>query len=98
MRTRTHLTTPPGVEPVLSGTAGESGEVWLHALELPTEPRVPSRWRRLWTTLALVVVLGTVGYLALQVMTAGEDQDPALDPAFRPTEPSTDDEGLPGDG
>ena len=59
MRTRTHLTTPPGQEPELSAPS-RSGEAYVPGLAIPEEPHVPGRYRRLWVALGLVVVLALV--------------------------------------
>lgn len=101
MRTRTHLTTPPGQEPELSAPS-RSGEAYVPGLAIPEEPHVPGRYRRLRVALGLVVVLALVGFVAVRVTTAGQTFDPALDPEFAPGgEAPVDDAsdgGLPGEG
>jgi hypothetical protein len=84
VRTRTELTTPPGQEPDLGGAATSDDEVYVHGLALPEEPTVPGRFRRLWATLLVVVVLATAGYVTVRATTAGGGLDPALDPEFAP--------------
>lgn len=86
MRTRTHLTTPPGHEPELSADTRPGDETFVPGFELPQEPSVPGRLRRLWTTLAVLAVLALAGYGALRVMTSGQTFDPALDSDVAPVE------------
>ncbi len=99
MRTRTHLTTPPGQEPELSASSGSAGEAYVPGLGLPEEPSVPGRRRRLLVTVAVVVLLALAGYGILLAMTAGQTFDPALDSNVAPTESDADaPEGLPSEG
>jgi hypothetical protein len=83
VRTRTYLTTPPGREPTdTTGASGSPGERYLPALDLPVEPRVPGRHRRLLVTFALVAGVLVIGAIAFQLATASQAEDPAMtDPA-----------------
>jgi hypothetical protein len=79
MRTRTLLTTPPGEEPVGDDTPGRlDPERYAPALALPREPRVPGRFRRLWISLTILVVVAVIGVAVFQLVTASQFQDPAL--------------------
>jgi hypothetical protein len=83
VRTRTYLTTPPGLAPSDStGGSGPHDERYLPALDLPVEPRVPGRHRRLLVTLALVAGVLVIGAIAFRLTTASQAEDPAMtDPA-----------------
>ena len=102
MRTRTHLTTPPGQEPELSAPSRSGDEAYVPGLAIPEEPHVPGRYRRLWVALGLVVVLALVAVVAFRVTTAGQGFDPALDPEVAPGDEApaddTAEDGLPGEG
>ncbi len=100
MRTRTRLTTPPGVDPEPTAPSRTADEVYVPGLALPEEPSVPGRHRRLLATLLALVVLLAVAFGVFRVMTAGQTFDPALDPGFAPTESTgvTPSGGLPGEG
>lgn len=82
MRTRTRLTTPPGQEPALSEGPSAS-ERYVPGLGLPEEPHTPGRRRRLWLTLAVLVLVVVGSYVAFRVATAGQQFDPALDPGIQ---------------
>lgn len=107
MRTRTHLTTPPGQEPEATAPTRSGDETYVPGLAIPEEPHVPGRFRRLWLVLGVVAVLALIAFAVFRTATAGQTFDPALDPNFAPGEASVDDdapieggseEGLPGDG
>ena len=95
MRTRTRLTTPPGQAPSLDPDEQPGSEHYVPGLALPREPRVPGRRRRLWLTLAVLLVVVVGGYVAFRVATAGQQFDPALDPQLDPgmSSPAPTDEG-----
>lgn len=76
---RTHLTTPPGGTPVTEDDAREGRELYTPGLALPVEPGVPSRFRGLLVTFGVLVGLLLVGWIAFQLVTAGQDFDPSLD-------------------
>ena len=104
MRTRTHLTTPPGQQPELSADTRPGDETYVPGFALPDEPRVPGRYRRVWITAAVVVVLAAAGFGMFRSMTAGQSFDPALDAEFAPvddgatgTATSSPTDGLPGE-
>ena len=97
MQTRTRLTTPPGEEPAPPPSIGSSvdpaqGDRYVPGLALPTEPSPPSRYRKAIIIALIIGVLALVGYVALQVVTAGEDFDPAVgeNPGESTTEQPTD--------
>lgn len=86
---RTHLTSPPGVTPVLESDV--SSELYTPGLGVPVEPTVPMRHRG--KVIAAVVVSGLVlsGWVAFRIATSGQDFDPSLDvqvEEFDPTIPS----------
>lgn len=83
MRTRTRLTTPPGEEPapppsVTSPDGPADDERYVPSFALPEEPRPPSPYRRAVILAVVLVVLVAAGWAILQVVTAGEDFDPAV--------------------
>jgi hypothetical protein len=79
MRTRTLLTTPPGATPEAElGRRRTSGEIHTPYLDLPEEPRVPGRFRRLGTVLAVLAVLGLLGAAVVLVGLQEQYEDPAL--------------------
>jgi hypothetical protein len=75
---RTWLTTPPGDEPVTDERADDHGERYVPALDLPREPRVPGRYRRIWVgavaALALIMVAGAVVLIGEQA----QQEDPSV--------------------
>lgn len=79
MRTRTLLTTPPGrtPEPEL-GRSSRPAERYSPGLALPTEPTVPSRFRRVGIAIATLVVVGLLGVAFVQVGITQQAEDPAL--------------------
>ena len=90
MPSRTWLTTPPGDEPVTDQRGDEHAERYVPALELPREPRVPGKHRRLWVGLGLLllVAMSLVGLVLIGEQAQQEDpsvpdipglEDPALD-------------------
>lgn len=86
LRTRTHLTTPPGVAPVTESADRNSFELYTPGLRLPAEPVVASRFRTQIILLVTLVGLALVAFIAFQVVTSGQDFDPSLD------------ENIPGEG
>lgn len=83
MQTRTRLTTPPGDEPApvpsaRGGEASHAGEAYVPAFVVPTEPHVGSRYRPVLLLIAVVVALIVLAYGVLQIVTSGEDFDPAV--------------------
>ncbi len=92
MRTRTRLTTPPGQQPTFELDESEATERYMSGPEVPDEPRIPGRFRRLWLTLAVVVGVAALGVGIFFVSTSGQQFDPALD--FRP---GTGDDSSPTD-
>ena len=74
---RTHLTTPPGETPVTENE--QASELYTPGLAVPVEPTVPMRFRGQLITLVTLLVLGGLGWLAFEVITSGQDFDPALD-------------------
>lgn len=101
MRTRTRLTTPPDQRPALDDDGRQADEAYVPGFALPQEPRVPGRRRRLWATLAVVVVLTAIAYVGFRVATAGQTFDPALEPEVgggASTHPAASEDGLPGEG
>ncbi len=98
LRTRTHLTTPPGLAPTTEASEQREGELYTPGLALPAEPKVPMRHRRKVATVAVLAALGLGGWVAFEVATAGQDFDPALDQQlpgeeFDPTIPAPDGDG-----
>jgi hypothetical protein len=85
VRTRTYLTTPPGREPTdATGRAEVDRERYVPALDLPSEPRVPGKHRRLVIVLSVVAVLALVGLLLLRMVSASQSEDPAMtDPSMQ---------------
>jgi hypothetical protein len=85
VRTRTYLTTPPGREPTdATGRAEDDRERYVRALDLPTEPRVPGKHRRLLIVLSVIAVLSLVGLLLLRMVSASQSEDPAMtDPSMQ---------------
>jgi hypothetical protein len=79
VRTRTYLTTPPGAEPTdHTGRREPDGERYVPALDLPTEPRVAGKHRRLLVILAVVAALGLLVFVLLRIGAAAQAEDPAL--------------------
>jgi hypothetical protein len=79
VRTRTYLTTPPGSEPTDdTGRRRPDGERYVPALDLPAEPRVPGRHRRLLVTLAVLAALAALVAVLLRLGAAAQAEDPAL--------------------
>jgi hypothetical protein len=98
VRTRTYLTTPPGREPTdATGRAEVERERYVPALDLPAEPRVPGKHRRLLIVLGVLAVLALVGLLFLRMVSASQSEDPAMtDPSMQQgpdgaPEPGSDD-------
>lgn len=90
-RGRTRLTTPPGVDPAPAGDTPE-GEHYLPALDIPEEPRHPGRFRWLYVTLAVVVVVAAVGVAVLRLTSASRTFDPSLQfPGQQPASPAPTD-------
>ena len=102
MRSRTHLTSPPGQEPLADTPRSVDGdEVYVRGLRLPEEPGVPGRFRHLTVTFGVLVVLAAVAFGVFRLSTAGQSFDPALDgnrpdevedgddPALVPTDPTS---------
>jgi hypothetical protein len=85
VRTRTYLTTPPGREPTdATGRAEDERERYVGALDLPTEPRVPGKHRRLLIVLSVIAALSLVGLLLLRMVSASQAEDPAMtDPSMQ---------------
>jgi hypothetical protein len=77
VRTRTWLTTPPGGQPTTEDRAQDT-EHYVPAPDLPTEPRVPGRYRTRLT--AALVVLGAVAIVVALVLLGQESQreDPSV--------------------
>ena len=76
MRTRTWLTTAADQTPITDERTPD-GERYVPGPELPSEPRVPGRHRRLVVLLVVVLVIVT----AVAVVVIGEEaqrQDPAV--------------------
>ena len=89
MRTRTHLTTPPGQTPHTEDERRRDDERYSPGFAVPEEPSVPGRHRRTLVTLAVLVVLAAAAVLAFRWLTAGQGFDPALEqPAVTETPPS----------
>lgn len=78
MRTRTRLTSPPGVVPEASEQE-TTGEVYVPAPGLPEEPGVPGRHQRKLTILGIVLALLVALYVVFRIATAGQGFDPSLD-------------------
>ncbi len=99
LRTRTHLTTPPGGAPVTESDDRSSFELYTPGLQLPGEPVIASRFRTQIVLLATVILLAVIGFIAFQVVTSGQDFDPSLDEnipgeeEFDPTVQLPDDAG-----
>lgn len=94
MRSRTHLTSPPGQEPLADRPrSADTDEVYVRGLRLPEEPRVPGRFRHLTATLGVLVILAVVAFGVFRVSTAGQSFDPALD-GNRPDEVEAEDPAL----
>ncbi len=99
LRTRTHLTTPPGGAPVTEANDRGSFELYTAGLQLPQEPKVAGRFRKQVVLLVILAVVAVVGFVAFQVATAGQDFDPSLEEninpgeEFDPTIPLPDDAG-----
>lgn len=93
---RTHLTTPPGETPVTENVDGH--ELYTPGLAVPTEPKVPMRFRGPLIVVGLLVLLVLAAWVGFQLVTAGQDFDPSLDvpgqdeQEFDPTIP------IPGEG
>lgn len=62
---------------------------------LPSEPELPSRFRRLVLTVAAVVLVAAVGLLVWRNATAGQFQDPALSGDSDPATPQPAPTGTP---
>lgn len=90
MQTRTHLTTPPGQTPTATSSPSSDEETYVGGLSVPEEPTVPGRYRRTVLVVVSLLVLAVAAYLTLQVMTMGEDFDPALDQLIDPGAPADD--------
>jgi hypothetical protein len=75
---RTWLTTPPGDEPVVDQRGDEHAERYVPPPDLPTEPRVPGRHRRLRIGLASVLVV--IGLMVLVVLLGeqAQQEDPSV--------------------
>lgn len=79
MRTRTLLTTPPSQTPTEDVPAvRERPERYSRGLALPTEPKVPGRYRAVRIALVTAAVIALIAWLVLRVLLAGQFQDPAL--------------------
>jgi hypothetical protein len=75
---RTWLTTPPGDEPVTDQGGDEQEERYVPAVDLPREPRVPGRYRRVWLV-ATVVLLAIVVMVALVLIgEQAQQEDPSV--------------------
>jgi hypothetical protein len=92
VRTRTYLTTPPGQRPTdATGRAEADDERYVPALDLPSEPRVAGRHRRLLLVLSVVTTLVLVVGGLFLLVTASQGEDPALsDPAMPPPDEAAD--------
>lgn len=91
-RGRTRLTTPPGVDPAPTAGTEPEGEHYLPAPEIPGEPHHPSRFRWLYVTIAVLVVVAAVGVAVLQLTSASRTFDPSLQfPGQEPTSPAPTD-------
>lgn len=77
-RGRTRLTTPPGEEPAPAAGAGPDDESYLPGLDLPEEPRYPSRFRWAYITLAVLIVVGLGAYAVLVLTSGSRTFDPSL--------------------
>jgi hypothetical protein len=88
VQTRTHLTSPPGQGPTATSSPSTGDEVYVPGLAVPEEPKVPGRYRRVVVLVVALVLLAAATYLTLQVMTMGEDFDPALDQLIDPGAPA----------
>lgn len=88
-RGRTRLTTPPGEEPAPAAGDGSPEDAhYLPALDIPTEPRHPSRFRWLYVTVAGVVLVAAVAVAVLQLTSASRTFDPSLQfPGQEPASP-----------
>jgi hypothetical protein len=95
VRTRTYLTTPPGREPTdATGRAEVERERYVPALDLPSEPRVPGRHRRLLIVVSVIAVLVLVGLLLLRMVSASQSEDPAMtDPSMQQAPDGVADDG-----
>jgi hypothetical protein len=97
VRTRTWLTTPPGLQPTdATGRAEPHDERYVSALDLPAEPQVPSAHRRTLLVLGMLAAVLLVVAALFLVGTASQSQDPALsDPSDEQAagEPVLDDDG-----
>jgi hypothetical protein len=79
VRTRTYLTTPPGSEPTSAvGGRDPDAERYVPALELPREPRVPSRHRRAGLAAAALLTVAVVAFVLVRLGAAAQSEDPAL--------------------
>lgn len=77
-RGRTRLTTPPDQEPASPLSEDADDEHYLPALEIPTEPSFPSRFRWLYVTASLLVLVAAIGFAVLQLTSASRAFDPSL--------------------
>ncbi len=77
-RGRTRLTTPPGQEPAPPLSEGADDEHYLPAFEIPTEPSYPSRFRWLYVTASLLLLIAAIGFAVLQLTSASRTFDPSL--------------------
>lgn len=96
MRTRTRLTTPPGGAPADDfGGRTSQGEHYSRGPQIPTEPRVRRRYRRVVLVLLTVLILGALAYGGYRIATSGQYQDPSLSGTSGTT--TEDGSGLPGE-
>lgn len=77
-RGRTRLTTPPGEEPAPAAGDDRDEEHYLPALDIPTEPHHASRFRWLYVTVTIVVVVAAIGFAVLRMTSAQRTFDPSL--------------------
>lgn len=87
MRTRTKLTSPPGQEPVDDRDV-RGAEGYAPAFDLPREPKVPSRHRRLVVWLVVIVALALAGWIGFRILSTGQSEDPSLQQPTQPGDPS----------
>ena len=79
MRTRTTLTTSPGEAPADTSSPGPAGEYWYPALDLPSEPVLPSRFRPWAIGVLILSIVAASLYGAWRITQRGTNFDPALD-------------------